>query len=136
MVYDVVFSRDDKRIITASPDGALRLWDAPSGTQIGEPIHNASGKIAVNRDGNRIATVSGGTAQLWAIFATPQSFVLHVKAVITRCLTTAQRKAFFLPPEPPLWCIEREKWPYRAPAWKQWLADTRAGKNPPLPSAP
>ena len=53
-----------------------------------------------------------------------------------RCLTPAQRKAFFLPPEPPDWCIEMEKWPYNTPEWKQWLADKRAGKTPPLPEGP
>jgi hypothetical protein len=25
-----------------------------------------------------------------------------------------------------------EKWPYNTPKWKEWLADKRAGKNPPL----
>jgi hypothetical protein len=53
---------------------------------------------------------------------------------VPRCLTAAQRNQFFLPPEPPLWCIEREKWPYHTSEWKQWLSDTRAGKNPPLPA--
>ena len=38
-------------------------------------------------------------------------------------------------PEPPLWCVELEKWPYHTDAWKRWLSDTRAGKNPPLPVA-
>jgi hypothetical protein len=28
-----------------------------------------------------------------------------------------------------------QKWPYDAPAWVQWLADKRAGKNSPLPAA-
>ena len=67
---------------------------------------------------------------------TTQALVSAAKADIPRCLTLAQRKAFFLPPEPPAWCIEMEKWPYDTPEWKQWLADTRAGKNPPLPPAP
>ena len=58
------------------------------------------------------------------------------KAVVPRCLTPAQRKALFLAPEPPQWCIEMEKWPYNTPAWKQWLADKRVGKNSPLPVAP
>jgi hypothetical protein len=54
-----------------------------------------------------------------------------------RCLTAEQREAsFFLPAEPPAWCIEMAKWPYQTTAWKEWLADERAGKNPGLPSAP
>jgi hypothetical protein len=28
------------------------------------------------------------------------------------------------------------KWPYDIVEWKQWLADKRAGKNPPLPPTP
>jgi hypothetical protein len=43
---------------------------------------------------------------------------------VPRCHTQAQRKAFFLPPEPPNWCIEMAKWPYDTPAWKQRLADS------------
>jgi hypothetical protein len=52
-----------------------------------------------------------------------------------RCLTPGQRNEFFLPPEPPRWCIELEKWPYHTPEWKQWLSNTRAGKQAPLPAA-
>jgi len=76
------------------------------------------------------------TAREWDIPADTQGLVSQAKADIPRCLTVAQRKAFFLPPEPPAWCVEMEKWPYDTPEWKQWLADTRAGKNPPLPAAP
>jgi hypothetical protein len=61
--------------------------------------------------------------------------VSHAKAAVPRCLTPAQRKAFFLLPEPPRWCIELEKWPYHTDVWKQWLSDIRAGKNLPLPDA-
>ena len=76
------------------------------------------------------------TAQLWKIFADTQELVSHAKEGIPRCLTTAQRNAFFRSPEPPPWCIEMQKWPYHTPAWKRWLADTRAGKSPPLPATP
>ena len=66
-------------------------------------------------------------------FANTQELVSHAKAAVPRCLTAAQRSAFFLSPEPPQWCIELEKWPYHTASWKQWLSDTRANKNPPLP---
>ena len=90
---------------------------------------------AFSPDGKRIVTASDdNTARLWKIFADTQELVSHAKAGAPRCLTIAQRNTFFLPPEPPRWCIEMEKWPYNTPAWKQWLADTRTGKNPPLPS--
>ena len=58
----------------------------------------------------------------------------HAKAVAPRCLSQAMRKQFFLPPEPPAWCIEMEKWPYHTTAWKQWLTDKKAGKQVAMPS--
>ena len=89
---------------------------------------------AFSPDGTRIVTASKDkTARVWDVFPGTQAFVSAVKAAIPRCLTQGQRKAFFLPLEPPAWCIEMEKWPYDTATWKHWLADTRAGKNPPLP---
>jgi WD40 repeat protein len=88
-------------------------------------------------DGKRIITASrDGTARLWDTPSDVQALMAEAKATVPRCLTLAQRKAFFLRPDPPAWCIEMEKWPYDTPEWKQWLADKRAGKNSPLPAAP
>jgi len=71
----------------------------------------------------------------WRNVGSYDALMSHAKASTPRCLTTAQRRAFFLPPEPPQWCIELEKWPYRTDAWKEWLRDTRAGKSPTPPSS-
>jgi hypothetical protein len=91
---------------------------------------------AFSPDGKRIVTASSDqTARLWEISANTQELVSHAKTAIPRCLTAAQRTAFFLPSEPPLWCIELGKWPYHTDKWKQWLSDTHAGKSPPLPAA-
>jgi hypothetical protein len=57
----------------------------------------------------------------------------RARAIIPRCLPSAQRKAFFLAPEPPAWCIAMAKRPYDTAQWKQWLADKRVGKKPQLP---
>jgi WD40 repeat protein len=131
------FSPDGKRIVTASWDNTARLWEADTGKPIGEPLTGHAGPVwsaAFSPDGKRIVTASWDkTARLWRIFATTQELVSHAKADIPRCLTPAQRNAFFLPPEPLHWCIELERWPYHTSEWKQWLSDARAGKHPPLP---
>ena len=138
-VHSAAFSPDGKRIVTASADKTARLWDAESGKQIGAPLVGHEGVVnsaAFSPDGKRIVTASWDkTARLWDVFATTQQLVSAAKAAIPRCLTVEQRAKFFLSPEPPAWCIEMEKWPYQTAAWKQWLVDTRDGKNPPLPSA-
>jgi hypothetical protein len=95
-----------------------------------QPLHRGSGG-----DGRRIVTASEDkTARIWDIPADTQALVSQAKADIPRCLPPAQRKDFFLPSEPPQWCVEMEKWPYNTDEWKQWLADVRAGKKPPLPA--
>ena len=138
-MQSAAFSPDGKRVVTASTDKTARLWDAATGKPIGEPLKGHEDSVqsaAFSPDGRRIVTASADkSARLWEIFADTQEFVTHAKAAVPRCLTPTRRVVdFFLPPEPPHWCIELEKWPYHTPAWKTWLADKRAGKNPPLPS--
>jgi hypothetical protein len=128
------FSRNGKRIVTLSNTNAAGVWDAATGLQIGTPIEG--GAAAISPDGARIVTISDKGAQIWEIFADTQSLVSHVQAIVPRCLTREQRQKVFLPPEPPDWCIEMEKWPYNTPQWKRWLVDVRAGKKPPLPAGP
>jgi WD40 repeat protein len=136
-VKSAAFSPDGRRILTASFDKKARLWDAKTGRSIGEPLEHEDvlERAAFSPDGRRIVTASNdNTAWLWTIFADTQEFVTHAKAIAPRCLSRAQRKESFLPPEPPAWCIEMEKWPYHTAPWKQWLSDTRAGKQPTLPA--
>jgi dipeptidyl aminopeptidase/acylaminoacyl peptidase len=139
-VQSAQFSPDGKRILTVG-DSAAQLWDAESGKRIAEPLGqentvSAAFGAAFSPDGKRILTVGGSAARLWRMSGNVQELVSHAKAGIPRCLTSTERNAFFMPPEPPPWCIELDKWPYNTPVWKQWLADTRAGKNPPLPATP
>jgi WD domain, G-beta repeat len=129
---------DGKRIVTASHDKTARLWDAETGKPIGEikGHEHIVMSAAFSPDGKRVVTASfDKTARLWDILPTTQELVSHAKAAVPRCLIPAQRNSFFLPPEPPLWCIEPEKWPYDTTVWKQWLSDFRAGKSRPPPAA-
>jgi hypothetical protein len=71
---------------------------------------------------------------VWEAFPKTQTLIDRVKAEVPRCLTAEQRERLFLPPAPPAWCIEMEKWPYNTEAWKAWLRDVRAGMSPPLPA--
>jgi WD40 repeat protein len=116
------------------------VWDVATGKPVSVPLRgheNTLNTVAFSCDGARIVTASKDmTARIWDVFPDTEALVSRAKADIPRALTRSHRKAFFLPSEPPAWCIEMEKWPYNTPEWKQWLADNRAGKNPPLPAAP
>jgi hypothetical protein len=117
----------------------VRVWDAATGQQIGAPFGNDApvAQARFSADGARIVAASADkTARLWDVKTDARNLVSRARAAVPRCLTPPQRKAYFLRPQPPAWCIEMQKWPYDAPAWVQWLADKRAGKNPPLPTAP
>jgi len=70
------------------------------------------------------------------------------KSELDTCLTPAQRKAAFLDPEPPRWCItgvsldhetDSAQWhgkpPYQTADWKQWLVAKDKGENLPLPGS-
>lgn len=67
-VFDVAFSPDGKRIVSAFGDGSLRLWDTATGEPVGQPLlgHNGTVRsVAFSQDGQHI--VSGfldGTLQL------------------------------------------------------------------------
>src|SRR5262245_21589569 len=54
-------------------------------------------------------------------FSTAEDLVNAAKDRAARCLTPAQRAAYFLPAAPPLWCIERRLWPYNSDEWRVWL---------------
>ncbi len=131
------FSRDGNRIFTASAFHGVRIYDARTGQPVAilEGHKDLVTDAAINPQGTRVVTASlDKTARLWRVFPTTQALIDYSKSMVQRCLTPEQRRAFALQPEPPRWCIEKEKWPYHRKAWKDWLAAKDAGRNLPLPS--
>jgi WD40 repeat protein len=134
------YSPDGDRIVTGSEDGSAQLWDAETGEPIGGPLKgHISGvsRAAFSPDGSLVVTASWDkTARLWDVFANNSATVdlmARAKAMVPRCLTLDQRSRFFLPPTPPAWCVDLEKWAYHTAAWKAWVSDIRTGKSPSLP---
>jgi WD40 repeat protein len=153
----VAISDDARRFATAS-SVAAHVWDhrsestSPAATdklvQVAEiprqysesidrllqrnpPIFSPNGQLLLMASDNDLA----GNAW-FRMYSSIDELTNLAKSALPRCLTLDERSGFFLNPEPPAWCIEMEKWPYRDAVWKQWLAETRVGKHPSLPSGP
>jgi hypothetical protein len=107
-----------------SPNGALALkevfeegvtvWDIHAARQL--TLLTGTGAEIVefgdfSPDGRRLLT-KGSYARVWSLPSKPQDIVEAARSVLVRCLTAAQRKQYFLDPEPPIWCSRSGKWPY------------------------
>jgi WD40 repeat protein len=146
-IHDAVFSPDEMRIVTATEDGSVRVWEAATGKQIGEIVAanpDDMWTVAFNPSGDRIVTASADkTARIWRTLD-PQQLADYAKTLVPRCLTSAERRTFFLAPQPPRWCIEKAKWPFQTLAWNEWLRKYDAwlqkhpaGQSPPpVPDEP
>ena len=67
-VISAAFSSDGTRILTASWDNTVRIWDAVTGKPIGEPMKHKQQVVsaAFSPDGTRVVTASiDDAAQLW-----------------------------------------------------------------------
>jgi WD40 repeat protein len=68
-VYAATFSSDGRMIVSASRDGALRLWDASTGKPIGKPLITRGGTVrgaAFNPDGTMVASAHrDGAVRRW-----------------------------------------------------------------------
>jgi WD40 repeat protein len=68
-VTSVAFSPDGSRIVSGSDDKTIRLWDATTGEQIGDPLVGHTDwvrSVAFSPDGSRIVSGSDDkTIRLW-----------------------------------------------------------------------
>lgn len=80
------FSPDGKRVLTASRDGAARIWNVADGQRVGEPLRHRAGlrSASFSRDGALIVTASDDeTARLWDVETGTEIAILggHTAAV-------------------------------------------------------
>jgi WD40 repeat protein len=67
-VTSAQFTPDGQRVVTASADKTVRMWDAATGQQIGEPMKHGDSVSSAqfSPDGQRVVTASDDkTAKLW-----------------------------------------------------------------------
>jgi WD40 repeat protein len=130
------FSGDGARVVTATSDGIAWISDAATRKELAQLSHSPNETVfraAFSPDRRTVVTTAGQAARLWRIFPSTQELVDAAKARARRCLTLAQRKAYFLPEAPPHWCVERRVWPYQSTFWQEWLVARKNGGDPPLP---
>lgn len=64
----LAYSSDGSRLVSVGADGSVLMWDAASGTTVGERFHHGSGQVgsvAVAGDNRRIMTGGELGARLW-----------------------------------------------------------------------
>jgi WD40 repeat protein len=75
-VTRAAFSADGMRVVTASADGTVRVWDAASGTPVGLPLTHGGRFVsaALSPDGTRVVTAGedestslAGMARIWDV---------------------------------------------------------------------
>lgn len=116
-VYSAVFSKDGTRIVTASYDGTVRLWDVTGQLLDVFADHTDAVNSAVfSPDGGHVLTASSdATARLWTTSLASQDFVDAAKRALPRCFKEDERPQLHLSAKAPGWCEAAQKWPYDAP---------------------
>jgi WD40 repeat protein len=143
-IESVAFAPGDERIMTLADDNTIRVWQADRSQLEGE-LAKGGFSMKMDASGHEAKTLRPDDLDnIRKRFPTTDSLVAFAKATLPRCLTPAQRNAYFLDPEPPRWCIgsgavgsaaTRGKWPYQTEEWRAWLARVAKGENPELPTS-
>ncbi|WP_416899212.1 MAG: toll/interleukin-1 receptor domain-containing protein [Minwuia sp.] len=147
------FNADATRAATISWDGHVRIFDTATSGLLREIAitdeENAAvqtGDVRFLPDGRSVLYVSAEGTAIPDTEPDTQALVAKAKASLSRCLPVDERRAAFLDPAPPRWCItgpgletepDPANWrpiqPYRGDVWRDWLAARDAGENVPVP---
>ena len=65
-VRSVGISADGRRIVSGSSDGTVRVWRMPQVRPFVRPDNWGANHVAASADLNRVATVAGGSVQVWS----------------------------------------------------------------------
>ncbi|KIJ27467.1 hypothetical protein M422DRAFT_271383 [Sphaerobolus stellatus SS14] len=92
LISSVAFSSDGTKILSASIDKTVRIWDTSTGQTLGQPLHHQSSVIssAFSPDGTKIVSASGNKIQMWDIStgeALGQPFEGHQDRVLSVAFT-------------------------------------------------
>ncbi|WP_417517884.1 TIR domain-containing protein [Minwuia sp.] len=135
-------------LFLASADAVTVVWDVGTGRKLadftmdfGDYAPTVFAK-AVFDDGQTLVTWGWQGPQEWRLNTDADAYVAAMQDRMPRCLSLKQRRTFFLPPEPPRWCItgagrEREsspaewrpKWPFHTTEWAEWLVARDRGEE-------
>ena len=99
-VNSASFSPDGKRIVSASYDKTIRIWDAETGQQIGKPLEGHTGSVlsaSFSPDGKRIVSASwDNTLRIWD-FPPLQLLIDHTRERFkNRKLTPEEKRKYYL----------------------------------------
>jgi WD40 repeat protein len=134
-VDEVAFA-DHGGMLAARTSRLISLWQLSSAEERATIPLQESSSMSLSPDGHLLLRQGGyrNTRRLIdRLFSRTEDTVAAARKAVARCLTPQERKAAFIDPEPPDWCIEMDKVPYNTEEWKFWLAQRRAGHTPALP---
>jgi hypothetical protein len=130
----VAFTPIGNRLVIYGSDGLLNMMDVESGVFVdsngisplvgGHPI-----PFGLDRSGKQVLILRSDQQYGWSVFPTAEDLIETARAHVPICISPAERTAFYLPVEPPDWCIELAKIPYNTDDWRRWLAAKKTGKT-------